>query len=145
MGLPIPFSQRYLDLTKQYIYRFLHNRYIKNTSSLHLFSSLMTISKKANAQLYPLLITPNILCCKLHLFSHADFFPTKASGPLDKPAVPASKQYLLSSKLITHPLNSRLTTTSSEKCFSGFQINWVTLLLSSQSILYMLTLSSCQS
>lgn len=146
MGISIRSSQRYLDLMRQYIHGVpcITGTYkilvlLISFPNDHPWKGQPTTS--LSAPIFYIFYAANFT-----LFSYATlFFPTYASGPLNKPAVPASKYYLLSSKLITHPLNSRLTTTSSKKCFGIFQIKWVIFLLGPQRTWDVLTCSSCQS
>lgn len=117
-------SQRHSDLKTQYIPSTLHSRDTEHWSLPLSHNHLW----KGHLHLSSLLSTPTSpgLQTACHSPTYTISFPY-ASGPSNKPALPAPKGYLQPSKLLTHPLNSRLTTTSSEKHFSTFQIKWVTL------------------
>ena len=95
--------------------------------SLPLLLSLTTTSERVTYA-FPLCSQPRqVLGFRLHATHQPTTFPPLMRQGLDKPALPASKGYLHPSKLLTHPVNSRLTTTSSEKRLSTFQIKWLTL------------------
>ena len=121
-----PSSQRHSDLMTRYIPSTPHRRDTEH-SSLPLLLSLTTTSERVTYT-SPLCSQPQqVLGFRLHATHQPTPFPPLMRQDLNKPALPASKGYLQPSKLLTHPLNSGLTTTSSEKRLSTFQIKWVTL------------------
>lgn len=115
--------QRHSDLMTQYIPSALQSRDTAHWSLPLSHNRLW----KGHLHLSSLLSTPIRPGFRLRNSPTYTVSSAHASGPSNEPALPAPKGYLQPSKLLTHPLNSRLTTTSSEKHFSTFQIKWVTL------------------